>query len=220
MIPRRLALRNFLSYGEGVEPLDFASLHVVCLTGDNGHGKSALLDAITWCLWGRARASTDELVRLGQTEMSVEFEFELEGAVYRVIRKRDLSRRQGVSDLQLQVFDPETGGFRSLSGAGVRETEERITALLRMDYDTFVNSAFLLQGRADEFTQRTPAERKRILAEILGLSVFDELEAAARARRQAAEERLQGVERRIAELEARLAGRGAAEAERQRLEAE
>ncbi len=219
MIPRRLALKNFLSYGDRVEPIDFSSLHVACLAGDNGNGKSALLDAITWCLWGRARASTDELVRLGQVEMAVEFEFELEGTVYRAIRKRDLSRRAGVSDLQFQVLDPATGAFRSRTGVGIRETEAEITKVLRMDYETFINSAFLLQGHADEFTQRTPAERKKVLGEILGLSVFDDLETRARAKRQAAHDALAAVERRVEELSAAVAGHDAAAAERETLSA-
>ncbi len=219
MIPRRLALRNFLSYGDRVEPLDFSAIHVACLTGDNGHGKSALLDAITWSLFGKARAGTDDLIRHGQTEMWVEFEFELEGAVYRVVRKREVSRKNGVSDLQFQVLDPATGVFRSLTGAGIRETEEKIAEVLRLDYDTFVNASFLLQGRADEFTRKTPAERKRILAEILSLGVFDDLEARARAKQREADEVLAAVNRTIATLEAALAGREAALAERAQLAA-
>ena len=51
MIPLRLNLRNFLCYRENVPELDFTGLHVACLCGSNGHGKSALLDAITWNLW-------------------------------------------------------------------------------------------------------------------------------------------------------------------------
>ncbi|HEY8369749.1 MAG TPA: SMC family ATPase [Thermodesulfobacteriota bacterium] len=219
MIPRRLALRNFLSYGDRVEPLDFSAIHVACLTGDNGHGKSALLDAITWSLFGKARAGADDLVRRGQTEMWVEFEFELDGAVYRVIRKRDISRKTGVSDLQFQVRDPATGAFRSLTGTGIRETEERIAEVLRLDYETFVNASFLLQGRADAFTQKTPAERKRILAEILSLGVFDDLEARARAKQREAEEVVAAANRAMAALEAALADRPAAEAERERLAA-
>lgn len=219
MILRRLALRNFLSYGDRVEPLDFSAIHLACLSGDNGHGKSAILDAITFCLFGRARAATDDLIRSGQTEMWVELEFELDGAVYRVIRKREVSRKSGVSDLQFQVQDPATSTFRSLTGTGIRETEEKIAQVLRLDYDTFVNASFLLQGRADEFTQRTPAERKRILAEILALGVFDDLEARARAKQREADEVLATVGRTIAALEAALGGRDAALAERATLTA-
>jgi len=77
------------------------------VAGDNGHGKSALLDAIIWALWGKARAKRDdELIHLGQTEMEVEFEFALGDNHYRVIRKRD-SRGRGQSSLELQVRDPK-----------------------------------------------------------------------------------------------------------------
>ena len=47
MIPVRLQLRNFMSYGDEPQSLDFDGFHLACLCGDNGHGKSALLDAIT-----------------------------------------------------------------------------------------------------------------------------------------------------------------------------
>ena len=50
MIPLKLTLSNFLCYRENVETLDFAGVHVACLCGGNGHGKSALLDSITWAL--------------------------------------------------------------------------------------------------------------------------------------------------------------------------
>ena len=65
MVPVRLILRNFLSYRDTTE-VDFSGIHLACLSGDNGHGKSALLDAITWALWGKARTDRDdELVHLG-----------------------------------------------------------------------------------------------------------------------------------------------------------
>ena len=70
-----------------------------------------------------------------------------------------------------------------------------------MNYDTFINSVFVLQGRADEFTTRRPGERKRILADILGLSIYDALEARARARRNEMDQDVKTLHQRLAELQ-------------------
>jgi len=93
MIPLKLQLKNFLSYGEQLQTIDFSAYRLICLSGKNGHGKSALLDAITWALWGQARkpfgaARADQsLLRLGQTQMMVVLDFELNGQLYRVRRE-------------------------------------------------------------------------------------------------------------------------------------
>ena len=206
MIPLSLRLRNFMSYGEHVPPLDFTLITTACLTGDNGHGKSALLDAITWALWGQTRAkSLDDIVRLGQEECEVEFVFDLEGDCYRVLRKRSLRTRSGLSALDLHGFDPATRSYRALSGNSIRETEAKIAQLLHMNYDTFVNSVFILQGRADEFTTRRPGERKRILSEILGLSVFDELQSRARDRHARLDQEARTLAERLHELQQQVA---------------
>ncbi|MCH8974234.1 MAG: AAA family ATPase, partial [Chloroflexi bacterium] len=55
MLPISLTLRNFLSYRDAAPTLRLEDVHLVCLCGPNGQGKSALLDAITWVLWGNAR---------------------------------------------------------------------------------------------------------------------------------------------------------------------
>ena len=206
MIPLSLRLRNFMSYGEDVPPLDFSRITTACLTGDNGHGKSALLDAITWALWGQTRAKNlDDIVRLGQDEAEVEIVFELEDDRYRVLRKRSRHTRAGQSALELQGFDKATQRYRALSGNTIRETEAKIVQLLHMNYDTFINSVFILQGRADEFTTRRPGERKRILAEILGLATFDELEARARARRGELDQEVKLHTQRLSELQQEVA---------------
>src|SRR4030042_5986590 len=159
MIPLQLRVRNFMCYRDDVPPLDFSAIHLACLTGANGHGKSALLDAMTWALGGKARARRDdELIHLGQSEMEVEFTFDLGGTAYRIIRKRD-SRGRGQTVLDLQVADG--GTFRSTAEPTIRGTQAAVDRLLRMDYETFTNSAFLLQGRAAAFTVRPPAEREQ-----------------------------------------------------------
>ena len=182
MIPQYLRLENFLCYREGVPTLDFTGIHVACLCGPNGHGKSALLDAITWCMWGKARGKTqDDVISYGADQCRVELDFMARDTHYRTVRTHARGggrRRQGVSDLQLQVLSD--GGAQPITGNHIRETQAKIDQIVGMDYETFTNSAFLLQGRADEFSNKTPADRKAVLSKILGLEIYDRLQARAR----------------------------------------
>src|SRR5258708_5373971 len=186
-----------MSYTDVHEPLSFEGIHVAVLTGDNGHGKSALLDAVTWVLWGRARArSVDELIHAGASEMEVEFEFLLDDHQYRVVVRRQRRGKSGYSDLQFALL--ADGGYKPLTERSVVETERLIERTLRMSYETFTNSSFIQQGRADTFTTNSPAERKRILAEILELGYYDELEGRAKERFKTREAQLSD-ERRLEE---------------------
>jgi len=180
MVPVKLSLRNFLSYGDAIPLLDFREFSIACLSGKNGHGKSALVDAITWALWGKCRVKTkEEVIKRGESEAWVELEFEVDGNRYRVLRS--IVRKRGFSTsstVNLQVFDTEEERFKSLEEG--EKAQNRIEKILKMDYDSFVCSSFILQGKADEFTKKAPAERKEILASILGLDKYEELSKKAK----------------------------------------
>jgi exonuclease SbcC len=216
VIPLCLQLRNFMSYGESTAALDFNAFHVACLCGENGHGKSALLDAITWALWGRARGkSEDDLVQLGKLDMEVQLELALAGERYLVARKRTLratgKRRIATPMLELQIHDGE--GWRPLTGESVGATQARLLDLLKMDYETFINSAYLMQGRADEFTLKSPAERKKVLADLLGLERYGRLEERAREESRRCLTERQLILSAVQEIDRELARRPTYEAE-------
>ncbi len=214
MIPLSLTLKNFMSYGPQGETLPFEDLRVACLTGDNGNGKSALLDALTWVLWGKTRASSvgsvseDDLIRLGAEEGEVRLEFELNDQRYRVIKKRRKGKSSSASDWQLAQRDDE-GSWIPIGGNSQRETGRQIVQLLNMEYDTFLNSAYLQQGRADEFTRQTPAKRKGILGEILGLNRYDRLEALAKEKHRERKEQVDEIDGELRLLENQVARRAA-----------
>jgi exonuclease SbcC len=205
MIPIRLELTNFLAY-RNPAPLDFTGIHVAVLTGENGAGKSSLLDAMTWALWSRARAKTDnELVHQGQTEMRVEFTFALGEQAYRVIRARRVGRGAGsVLDFQMQN---EAGKWASIAEATIPKTQEKIIRTLRLEHDTFVNSAYIMQGKADEFTGKRPTERKQVLADILGLQEWERYEERAKEKIKGIEKDIAGLEALLNEIEGELARR-------------
>jgi exonuclease SbcC len=225
MIPQKLFLANFMCYRQAV--LDFSGIHVACLAGENGAGKSALLDAVTWALWGKSRAKRDdELIHLGEEEMTVEFTFGLGDQTYRVLRQRKAGKR-GSTLLDFQVCNPpvrdlpplggDRGGegrrWRSLTEDRIRATENKIEHLLRLDYDTFVNSAFLRQGRADEFTVKTAAQRKRVLGDVLGLDRWSVYEERVKERQRAIRAEAEVIELRLKEIEVELARQPEYEAE-------
>jgi exonuclease SbcC len=207
MIPVRLELHNFLAYCDP-DPLNLEGIHVACISGENGAGKSSLLDAITWALWGKARsASADDLIHQHRRETRVSLEFEMGGVRYLVVRQRSIEKKTPLSLLELQAFDPGAGDWRSLSEHSLRATQDRIDALLRLDYDTFVNSAMLAQGHADEFTARQPAQRIDVLAGILGLDRWAVYEERAKDTIRGLRENIQRIEDRRAEMERELARR-------------
>ncbi len=184
MIPIRLRLHHFLSYQSAV--LDLTGIHTACICGPNGAGKSALLEALTWGIWGQSRASNDDdLIRKGSVETQVEVVYQSREHTYRILRSRSLN---GSSQLEWQI--QQGSGWRSLTRKGIRATQQAIQAQLCLDYDTFINSAYLRQGRADEFTIKRPGERKQILADILKLSQYEVL--ADRCRDQARAAKVQG----------------------------
>ncbi len=215
MIPIKLTMRDFMCYRGSVPPLHFEGIHLVCLSGDNGNGKSALIDAMTWALWGQARAkSDDDLIYSGQAEMEVEFDFAVGQQTYRIIRKRSKPKRPKSTGQSILEFQQATGdGFKAITGNSIAQTQQKITDVLHMNYDTFVNSSYLRQGRADEFTIKQPATRKEVLAYILGLSFYDELEQRAREMAKHQAEEKTPLESNIKEISDELAQKPIYEAE-------
>ncbi len=196
MIPHKLTIKNFLSYGPETQTIEFAPHKLICLSGKNGHGKSAMLDAITWALWGVARKTLtsvkpDEgLLHLGQTQMFVMLDFELNGIMYRVKREFLNTYGKPYANLDFGILDIATDKFSPLTDKTIRKTQEKIESVLRLSYEAFVNSAFLRQGHSNEFSKKSPKERKEILASILGLDQYETLRQLAGQKAKTAQSQL------------------------------
>lgn len=179
MEPVKLDLHNFLSYRD--EAVDLSGVTCAALVGENGAGKSSLLDALTWCLFGQGTRGgareLDNYVTRGENETRVEIQFRLNGTTYRIVRGRSIARNKST----LEFFIRDADDWRALSGKTITETQKAIEDALRMDYRTFTASSLILQGQADSFTANmTDQERKEALARILGLDIWDKMQERAR----------------------------------------
>lgn len=200
MIPIKLTITGFLSYHDTVE-LDFTSFDLACISGQNGAGKSSLLDAITWVLFGQARKRDESLINLQSTAAEVALEFAYEGNTYRV--QRTLPKGK-TSLLEFQILEPQEGRWKAITGHTLRDTQYTIEHTLRLDYDTFVSASFFLQGKADQFTQQKASDRKRILGSILGLEVWEIYRERVIKRRRSTEADIQNLDGRMQEINAEL----------------
>jgi exonuclease SbcC len=196
MIPVKIKLEGFLSYREPVE-LDFTGFDLACISGPNGAGKSSLLDAITWALFGQARKRDESVINthpaVDAAEVTLDFAYE--GNLYRVLRTNP---RGKTSSVEFFIQSPQAKGkWKSLSERTLRETDRKIQDTLRMDFETFTNASFFLQGKADQFATARPGERKRILSSILGLEVWETYREATSKRRRALESDIRELDGRL-----------------------
>ncbi len=227
MIPITLSLSGFLSYRDPVE-IDFTCFDLACIAGRNGAGKSSLLDAITWSLFGQARKRDDSIINAQSEAAEVSLTFEYEGNLYRVTRAKRRSKStvlefqiaQQVRELEVRKLDvrnpnpqpltsnsltPNPPTWKPLTEHTMRATQACIEETLRLDYETFVNAAFFLQGKADQFTQQRPGDRKRILANILGLEIWETYRQRTAMQRKDIEAEIAALDGRLAEINAELA---------------
>ncbi len=174
MIPLKLSIENFMCYQSNVPTLDFDLLHVSCISGENGHGKTAILDAITWVIWGKSRTRTqEELVNQNSNHMSVSLDFSIDSDQYRVSRKFSKTSSQGKTELNFFLLTDV--GATSIMGNTIKDTQEKIIDIIHMNYETFINTAYLKQGNSDNFSKSTPTDRKKILSEVLNLEFYENL---------------------------------------------
>src|SRR5437763_11156956 len=188
MRPLRLELKGFTAFRDPVE-LDFTALDLFAISGPTGSGKSSLLDAMTYALYGRVERVGDrvsQLISQGQPRMTVMLEFEVGTERYRVTRSTPAK-----GSTKIQVERADGSGQWKQAGEGsdrVREAERILTAAIGLSYDGYTRSVILPQGRFAEFLTGDPNKRRDILTQLLGLSLFKRM--AERARSIGAEAKL------------------------------
>ena len=209
MRPLELYIKNYRAFEEVALPLE--AITAAAVTGPNGAGKSTLCEAIVWALYGEGRSSNvDGVVRLGAEEAVVRLVYEHDGNRYKIVRKRSRGRR---SDLQYMVAQDGRDTWKPLTGANMRETQQRIVRDLAMDEDLYFASSCVMQGRSAGICEAGPAERKAVLYKILEdrLGIFGPLHDAAKRRIKEIEQTLAARQSKRGELESVIQARATEE---------
>lgn len=196
MRPLRLTLEGFTCFKERQDPLDFQGLELFAIAGPTGAGKSSLLDAMIFALFGkvpRLRQGLSELIALGSVRAAVSLDFQLGDREFRVYRALHRSRSTSA-----QLEERVDGMRRSLS-EGVRETDRHIQELLGLDYDTFIRAVILPQGDFAAFLKSSASKQREILRKLLRLDTYEDMRALARRRARDLETRSEEGERRLRE---------------------
>ena len=197
MRPLRLELRGFTSFRE-TAVVDFEGRRLFAITGPTGAGKSSLLDAITWALYGeapRVGRATRQLITHGARSMAVQFDFSVRGERYRV-------SRQAPSSIGTRIERQRPDGTWEPLADRAREVGARVTELLGLDFATFTKTVLLPQGAFDEFLRGDEPQRRDILTRLLGLGRYEEAGSKARNRAAGAVEAARTLREQIERLDA------------------
>ena len=167
MIIRRLKLNNFKSHEHTIIPFERG---ISVIVGDNGAGKSTILEAISFALFKQHTARRiDDLIRNNADSMSIELEFISNGKEYKIIREKKATLKSSI----YKKTSSESGYIHICTGD--REVTNEIHQILDIDSDLFLNAIYIRQGEIAELVDKTPAEKKRLIGKLLGI---DSLEKA------------------------------------------
>jgi exonuclease SbcC len=194
----RLELQGFTAFRDQTV-LDFEGRRLFVITGPTGAGKSSLLDAMTWALFGqvpRVGASVGQLISQGEQSMHVKLEFETRGRRYQVARR---ALTKGPGAVRLEKLDA-SGDWEPIADR-TTDVKTHVERLLGMDYATFTRTMVLPQGAFDAFLRGEPRDRREILSRLIGLDVYETARQIAGTRANSAKAAADSLRAQLASLD-------------------
>lgn len=178
--PKRLAFSNLFSYGEG-NVIDFTQLSGVHgIFAANASGKTSIADAICFALYDRTPRTIRavNIINSRAEECACELTFEIDGDTY-VISRTGKRNRKGEVKMECDFYRLNADGSKvSLNGEDRRYTNQQIRNYVG-DYEDFVLTTFSTQSQQSLFVDRGQSDRKDLLSQFMGLTVFDKLHTLA-----------------------------------------
>ncbi len=200
MRPTRIQMEGFSTFAESVE-IAFDSVDLVAFVGPTGAGKSTVIDAITFSLYGSVARYDDArlvapVISQGRNEAKVRLDFELGGASYtavRIVRRTKTGATTKEARLERVESAGKSGDSAPLSvlASGAKEMTSAIEELLGLDFAQFTRTVVLPQGQFAEFLKDDPASRQRLLRRLLDLEIYSRMGALARERAKAAGQKIE-----------------------------
>ncbi len=195
MRPIKLVFEGFMSYRTRHE-IDFTDLNLFVITGQTGSGKSTIIDAMTYALFGRiprfgtSPSIKDDITSQGLSNFYIEFTFSVSNSFYHIIRtKKDVNLYKLTNK-----SDIVSNNNLKLISSSVTDFNQKINTILNMDYTTFIKTIVLPQGEFDKFLKPDkPAERRKILIELAGLSVYDNVRNLIHDKRIAIQQKINNL---------------------------
>jgi exonuclease SbcC len=187
----RLELQGFGAFRSPTE-LTFDDIDFFALVGPTGSGKSTVLDAVCFALYGSVpRYESENLIRyvvsLGASEARVRLDFELAGERWIATRVARRSAKGVVSTKEARLERVTAGDSTEIVAGFEREMSAAVVRLLGLRFDDFTRCVALPQGDFARFLRAKGDERRDLLLRLLNLGVYTEV--GATARRRAAEAR-------------------------------
>jgi exonuclease SbcC len=181
MRPIRLELEGFTVYRE-YTVLDFEGAELFVLTGPTGSGKSSLIDAMTFALYGSVTRYANPnlvhpIVSQGKVEAKVRFDFTLDGKLYTAVRVVRKTPKGGATTKEARL-ESDTG----VLAATAEEVSRRVRELIGLNFDQFTTCVVLPQGDFERFLHETPGQRQDLLTKLLGVDLYEVMGNLARLR--------------------------------------
>ncbi len=194
MRPQKLSVSGFTCFREPTE-INFADLELFAIVGQTGSGKSSILDAITYALFGETSRlgskGLEALVSLGAGSMYAVLEFEAsDGKTYKV--SRVWSKRASEKALRFERLEGTRWNTAS-EGIKIKEVEEAIERTVGLNFSGFTRAILLPQGEFDRFLRGSATERRDLLKGLLGVERIEAMMRRAGEIAREAKVRLDGI---------------------------
>lgn len=200
MRPLRLELGGFARFRER-QVISFDDLELFAISGPTGAGKTLILDALSYALYGvtpRLSQKLDGLISNGSDRLLVDLQFEASGGTFRVTRTMERKPNSVAKSTRIERLE-QGRWLREAETEKLSEADRRLREIVGFDFAAFTRSILLPQGQFDEFLHGEARQRRALLKELLDLQRVDRMREEAGKRERAEGARAEALSQRLAD---------------------